>query len=205
LYKWVDEKGATHYSDRKPDDEKTAKKVKSVDGATVSVYTPDKTLLKAVERAREKASREPAPEPERIARPYAAPVSPQPPYDYDPCAAGSPDCGYYAYAPAYASQPPRTRFSTGSLPGRRDCGHGQQPRHHSRQFRHDAHRHRRPPRASPAVLRAARQASTTRARATALGSAERSTVLASSARLSGRARVRFDPRCASSRRSRDAF
>ena len=103
LYKWVDEKGATHYSDRKPDDEKTAKKVKSVDGATVSVYTPDKTLLKAVERAREKAGREPAPEPERIARPYAAPVSPQPPYDYDPCAAGSPDCGYYAYAPAYAT------------------------------------------------------------------------------------------------------
>jgi hypothetical protein len=31
LYKWVDEKGATHYSDRKPDDQKSADKVKSVE------------------------------------------------------------------------------------------------------------------------------------------------------------------------------
>jgi len=105
MYKWVDENGATHYSDRKPDDQKTADKAKSVDG-NVSVYSPDKTLLRAVETARDKAS-QPAPaEPERTARPYVAPVNPQPPVQGDPCAYA--DCGeyYYPYAPAYA---PRRR------------------------------------------------------------------------------------------------
>jgi hypothetical protein len=98
MYKWVDENGATHYSDRKPDDQKTADKVKSVDG-NVSVYSPDKTLLRAVETARDKASQPVAAEPERTARPYVAPVSPQPPVQDDPCAYA--DCGgyYYPYAP----------------------------------------------------------------------------------------------------------
>jgi hypothetical protein len=100
LYKWVDENGATHYSDRKPDDKKTADSVKSVDGS-VSVYSPDKTLLRAVETARDKASQPAPPESERSARPYVAPVQPQPPVQGDPCAYA--DCSgyYYPVAPAY--------------------------------------------------------------------------------------------------------
>jgi hypothetical protein len=115
LYKWVDENGITHYSDRKPDDQKTADKVKSVDNAPVSVYSPDKTLLRAVENARERASL-PAPvEPERTARPYVAPTIP-PPMQGDPCAAG--DCGeyYYPYAPAYAPRRHGQRLNQAVLP-----------------------------------------------------------------------------------------
>jgi len=96
MYKWVDQNGATHYSDRKPDDPKAANKLQSVDTATVSVYSPDKTLLRAVEVAREKASQPPLAEPERIARPYIAPVAPPPPpAQGDPCEYA--DCGGYYY------------------------------------------------------------------------------------------------------------
>jgi hypothetical protein len=122
LYKWVDEKGATHYSDRKPDDQKSADKVKSVENAPVSVYSPDKTLLKAVETARERASRpEPPPEPQRIARPYVAPVNPQP-VPNDPCA--SADCGadYYSYAPVYATGRHGQRLQQAVLPAGATAG-----------------------------------------------------------------------------------
>lgn len=99
LYKWVDGNGATHYSDRKPDDQKTASKVKSVDGAAVSVYSPDKSLLRAVEVARDRANR-PAPvEPDRTPQFYAVPVAPQPLAAYDPCLYT--DCGYYYPVAAY--------------------------------------------------------------------------------------------------------
>ena len=103
MYKWVDENGATHYSDRKPDDRKTADKVKTVDG-NLSVYSPDTTLLRAVETARDRASQPAPPEPERTARPYVAPVTAQPPVQGDPCAFA--DCGgyYYPVAPAYPSR-----------------------------------------------------------------------------------------------------
>ena len=115
LYKWVDEKGATHYSDRMPDDQKTASKVKSVDNAPLSVYSPDQTLLRAVETARDRAN-QPAPvEPERTARPYVAPTIPPPPVQSDPCATG--DCGYYyPYAPAYAPRQHGQRLQQAVLP-----------------------------------------------------------------------------------------
>ena len=114
MYKWVDENGATHYSDRKPDDRKTADKVKSVDG-NVSVYSPDKTLLRAVETARDKASQPVPAEPERTARPYVAPVGPQPPVQGDPCEYA--DCGgYYPYAPAYAPRRHEQRLRQAVLP-----------------------------------------------------------------------------------------
>ena len=115
LYKWVDENGATHYSDRKPDDQKTADKVKSVDNAPVSVYSPDQTLLRAVETARDRASRPPPVESERTARPYVAPPPP-PPVQSDPCAAV--DCGeyYYPYAPAYAPRRHGQRLQQAVLP-----------------------------------------------------------------------------------------
>jgi hypothetical protein len=118
LYKWVDENGATHYSDRKPDDQKTADKAKPVDGAPLSVYSPDSTLLRAVETARERASRtDVPPEPERTARPHVAPVSPpQPPLPVDPCAAA--DCGayYYPYAPVYPVRRHGQRLRQADLP-----------------------------------------------------------------------------------------
>src|SRR5262249_19130557 len=81
LYKWVDERGVTHYSDKKPDDPKSSDKVKTVAG-NLSVYSPDKSLLQAVEVARVRASQPPAPEPfYRAPLPYAAPMSPQPPVE----------------------------------------------------------------------------------------------------------------------------
>jgi len=97
-YKWVDESGVTHYSDRKPDDPKEAKRLKPVSGM-VSVYSPDKSLLDAVEAARKRRAQpdyrsEPDREPVRYAVPAVAQV---PAYPCD-----QPDCDsyYYPYAPA---------------------------------------------------------------------------------------------------------
>ena len=92
LYKWVDERGVTTYSDKKPDDPKSSDKVKEVAG-NLSVYSPDKSLLQAVEVARVRANQPPAPEPYRAPPVYAVPMNPQQPVEYDPCVYG--DCGYY--------------------------------------------------------------------------------------------------------------
>src|SRR5262245_41566533 len=82
MYKWVDERGVTIYSDKKPDDPKSSDKVKTV-GGNLSVYSPDKPLLQAVELARVKAAQPPAPQIDYVQR-YAVPMNPQPPVEYDP-------------------------------------------------------------------------------------------------------------------------
>ena len=92
MYKWVDERGVTTYSDKKPDDPKSSDKVKTVNG-NLSVYSPDESLLQAVEIARVRASQPPAPDPYRAPPVYAVPMNPQPAIEYDPCVYG--DCGYY--------------------------------------------------------------------------------------------------------------
>lgn len=101
LFKWVDERGTVTYSDRRPVDPKAADKVQSVAGR-LSVYSPDKVLLQAVDAWRQ---RKYAPddqfEPVRQAGPYMAGIPAQ---GYDPCLQGS--CadfyGYDAYGyPVY--------------------------------------------------------------------------------------------------------
>ena len=106
LYKWVDERGVTNYSNQPPADPKAAKKLAHVEDR-VSVYTPDKALLQAVEASQvQRNSRavnerignlERQLEAERRARQYAAAQAAA-----DPCA-GNPNCdGYYDgyYPPA---------------------------------------------------------------------------------------------------------
>src|SRR5262247_4661380 len=85
MYKWVDDRGVTTYSDKKPDDPKSSDKVKTV-GGNLSVYSPDKSLLQAVENARVRAAQPPAPQFDREPRYYAVPMNPQPSAEYDPCA-----------------------------------------------------------------------------------------------------------------------
>jgi len=133
VYKWLDERGVTNYSNQPPTD--AAKKVAIVEDK-ISVYTPDKALMQAIEAARQGsnqalservASLERQLEDERRARQYvsAAPAA------YDPCQGGRAiDCsgiygGYYLYRPAYAIAPYRhlrgnfvqTRLKPGTIAG----------------------------------------------------------------------------------------
>jgi hypothetical protein len=113
VYKWVDERGVTNYSNQPPTDPKAANKVAIVE-EKISVYTPDKALMQAVEAARQRsnqglservASLERQLEAERRARQYASAAEPQ--AAYDPCQGERAiDCsgfysGYYPYGPAY--------------------------------------------------------------------------------------------------------
>ena len=80
LFKWVDARGVTNYSNQAPADPVAAKKVTTVEDR-ISVYTPDKTLLDAVAASRQQstnravaariASLEQQLEDERRARQYA--------------------------------------------------------------------------------------------------------------------------------------
>jgi len=117
MYKWVDERGVTTYSDKKPDDPKSSDKVKTV-GGNLSVYSPDKSLLHAVEVARARANQPPPPEPPRF---YAAPVMEAPFAQNDPCQYT--DCGGYYYPAAaypYRRRAPfvvQTILPPGAQPG----------------------------------------------------------------------------------------
>jgi hypothetical protein len=51
LYKWVDERGVTNYSDQAPVDAATLNKLRPIDNR-VSVYSPDAALTSAVESLR---------------------------------------------------------------------------------------------------------------------------------------------------------
>jgi hypothetical protein len=89
LYKWVDARGVTNYSNQPPADPAAAKKLTAVEDR-ISVYTPDKALLDAVEASRQQrnnravaakiASLEQQLEDERRARQYAA-ADAQPAHD----------------------------------------------------------------------------------------------------------------------------
>jgi len=107
LYKWVDERGVVNYSDQPPADPKTASKLTTVEDR-VSVYTPDKALMQALE-----AERRGAPgkgdarfEAERPARPFVALLGARTPQlPSDPCLDASRiECGAFfgSYYPAWS-------------------------------------------------------------------------------------------------------
>jgi hypothetical protein len=97
LYKWVDERGVVTYSDRRPADPNANEKLQPVKDR-VSVYSPDKALLQAVEAVRQRRNLPEAQiEPVRRFGPYVAK-----PAGYDPCAQG--DCaGLYGGYDVYGS------------------------------------------------------------------------------------------------------
>ena len=115
LYKWVDERGVTNYSNEAPPKGRTAKKLE-VGEERFSVYTPDAQLSQAVEAERQRRSR-PAPSasvtPPPVPPPPQVPlqqVSPEPRVSsYDPCLTpGNPDCSAFMFTIA-------RRFSTAAV------------------------------------------------------------------------------------------
>jgi uncharacterized protein DUF4124 len=105
LYKWVDERGVTNYSNQPPADPGAAKNLGPVEG-NLSVYSPDPALGRAVAAYRQESNRRGLAErveylerelaAERRARQYAAPAVELP----APCPSG--DCygNYASYYPA---------------------------------------------------------------------------------------------------------
>lgn len=119
LYKWVDERGVTNYSNQPPADPKAAKKLQPVEDR-VSVYTPDEALTQAVAAFRQKSDRTSAEriaslerelEAERRARQYATVTAAA---VADPCLSQGIGCngiysGYYPYGPYFVFVPTRHR------------------------------------------------------------------------------------------------
>lgn len=120
LYKWVDERGVTNYSNMPPADPQAAKKLQPVENR-VSVYTPDRALMQAVEAFHQRRSQASAEriarlegelDAERRARQYAATAGAE--ARYDPCFSNPLSCngmynGYYPYGPSYVFLPVRHR------------------------------------------------------------------------------------------------
>jgi hypothetical protein len=93
VYKWIDERGVTNYSNQPPVDPGAAKKLAIVED-NVSIYTPDPTLLQAVESFRKRALYDRT---ERVEaeRPQVIVIhAPAPQFAYDPIAVGHTP-GYY--------------------------------------------------------------------------------------------------------------
>lgn len=116
LYKWVDGRGVTNYSNQPPADPEAARTLALVEDR-LSVYTPDRALAQAVEASRKRSdqalaeridSLERQLEAERRARQYSAA-----PAVHDPCLSQGINCngnsGYYPYDPAFAFVPVRHR------------------------------------------------------------------------------------------------
>jgi hypothetical protein len=110
LYKWVDERGVTNYSNAPP--AAASSKSTRVDN-TISVYTPDEPFMQAVKALRErtlKALSEPEPPRSPVARISAPPQS-----GYEKCLlSGRLGCDdlygnnyYHAYLPGVAVRPVR--------------------------------------------------------------------------------------------------
>ena len=103
LYKWVDERGVTNYSNTPPPAAATANKLARVENK-VSVYTPDESFMQAVKALRErsiKAMSEPEPQSAPAALASAPPQS-----GYEKClASGRLGCediyNVSSYYPAY--------------------------------------------------------------------------------------------------------
>jgi len=118
LYRWVDERGVTNYSNQPPAGAQAARKMRVVENK-VSVYTPDRTLTQAVEAARMRAvddirtgRRERQIETEWLARQYRASAQP----DYvEPCSAADPRCAGYGM---YPDAPPAVYGAGGYGAGR---------------------------------------------------------------------------------------
>jgi hypothetical protein len=103
LYKWVDERGVTNYSNEPPPASPTANKVTRV-GNKISVYTPDESFMQAVKAVREQSIKkltEPEPERSPVAR-----IGPPQQSGYEQClASGRMGCEdlYNTYYPLYAT------------------------------------------------------------------------------------------------------
>ena len=103
LYKWIDERGVTNYSNELPPVTATAHKVTSV-GNKISVYTPDESFMRAVKAVREQSIKkltEPEPERSPVAR-----IGPPQQSGYEQClASGRIGCEdlYNTPYPIYAS------------------------------------------------------------------------------------------------------
>jgi hypothetical protein len=125
LYKWVDERGVTNYSNQPPADPKSAKNVRPVEDR-LSVYSPDQGLVQAIEdghknfdqRQKERARVEALErqlEAERQARQQSAAAAQQARLGYERCVAeGRPECNevygvYGPYYPPVVVVPPRHR------------------------------------------------------------------------------------------------
>jgi hypothetical protein len=101
LYRWVDERGVTNYSNEPPPATATAKKLTHV-ADRISVYTPDEQFMKAVKTMRERSLQAMA-EPEAPRNPVAR-ISAQPQSGYEQCLmSGRIGCEelYGSYVPAY--------------------------------------------------------------------------------------------------------
>jgi hypothetical protein len=119
IFKWVDEHGVTNYSNQRPADRQTSPQVEVV-ASNISVYTPDPSLLKAVEAFRMQnhqiglnaAAARASP-----ANPYTVPVYVPAPVASDPCADDrAAHCdefytGYYPYLPVVAHRAYRGRHN----------------------------------------------------------------------------------------------
>ena len=92
MYKWVDERGAVTYSDRKPIDPKAVESVEPV-SRSLSLYTPDTALLQAVAAARREYA-QPAFRTEPVAPRHLAPTTALAAAPLDPCA--QMDCTEYS-------------------------------------------------------------------------------------------------------------
>jgi hypothetical protein len=124
LYKWVDERGVTNYSNQPPTDPKTAKNLRPIEDR-LSVYSPDQGLLQVIEddhknfdkRQSQRAkieSLEYQLEAERRARQQAATAAQQSQSAYEKCLAdGRLDCnaiyGVEPYGPPVVFIPNRHR------------------------------------------------------------------------------------------------
>lgn len=100
LYKWIDVRGVTNYSNTSPAGAAATNKVAVVE-STLSVYTPDADFLEAVKAMRQRAiQKSTEPEPQRA--PVARIASP--PYGYEQCmGSGRLGCDdlYPVHYPAY--------------------------------------------------------------------------------------------------------
>ncbi|MEN3353405.1 MAG: hypothetical protein V7640_1563 [Betaproteobacteria bacterium] len=104
LYRWTDEKGSIHYSDRAPPKSSNVKDVSIVENR-LSVYSQDKATMDRVQRARERADSISSGyvRPDRYPVGYAQGMAPAPGVSADPCLAGD-DVNCYGY-PLYYSAP----------------------------------------------------------------------------------------------------
>jgi len=90
LYKWVDEKGVTNYSNEPPPKGVNAKVI--VPDDRVSVYTPDEATKRSIEREKDRYARPPQALPPPVIfapDPRYLPPPPPPPGFVDP--SGTPD------------------------------------------------------------------------------------------------------------------
>jgi hypothetical protein len=138
LYKWVDERGITNYSNEPPPKGTNAKAV-TLPEDRLSVYTPEESVTREIERAKERFARprEPLPNAPRMAEPDRRVLvpPPPPPPGYDPCAnPGDLNCqaSLYDRSPVFQGRrsPPvlvQPQLPPGTIAGQATLGGGTVP------------------------------------------------------------------------------